>query len=598
MSPSSSSPGPGRDVPPQARDPNMRIPSLPQAPTGPLAVLARTLTVASGLGSLASAAVQGDAAPLFVEEGAARLPGVVTTCGTPNKDFILEVNGGGLALGDFDGDGDADLVVVDGSDLGRVGDGSAGLPPRLFLNDGAGTFSLAEGAWSMPGGRWGMGAITGDLNGDGHLDLVVTEWGADRVFLNQGGQGLEEITERAGLAGKRWGTSAALFDANGDGVLDLYVTNYLAFRPEEVPGPGGGCRWKGHPVMCGPEGLTPVHDQFYLGQGDGSFTDATVAAGMRPEEAGFGLGCMPLDFDLDGDTDLYVTNDSTPNFLWENRGDGTFREVGFRRGVAYDAGGKEQAGMGIGCADVDGDGRNDLLVTNFSGENNALYRSSGKTGFREASSRLGIGGPSIQRLGWGTGLCDLDLDGDIDAWVLNGHVYPQAAQPGTDTDYAQGDQAFLQGENGRFEERLLSDGGATVSRAGVTGDIDGDGDLDLVAIELDGAVRVLRNLARERAEAGSLHHLVVRLRGRGPNTRGIGARVVAQCGERRTSREIQTSAGFQAARVAEAHFGLGNLESVERLEVHWPSGEVQVLEGVAADQVLVVEEPELPGEGR
>ncbi|MEO6711766.1 MAG: VCBS repeat-containing protein, partial [Planctomycetota bacterium] len=473
------------------------------------------------------------AKPLFQEDQARALPGVTTTCGTKAKDYIIEVNGGGLALADVDNDGDPDLVVVDGSTLERVAKGEPGFPPRVFLNDGRGIFSPAGPAWSMSGGRWGMGIAAGDVDGDGLVDLVITQWGPTRLFLNQAGKGLKEASDKAGFVGSRWGTSAALFDSGRDGFLDLAVVNYLAFDPLLVAKPGGECTWKSYPVMCGPEGLTPQHDQLYKGHGDGTFEDATQAARFVPTEAGFGLGAMTLDYDGDGDTDLYVANDSTPNHLWENQGDGTFQERGFARGVSHDANGKEQASMGIACADLDSDGREDLLVTNFSGESISLYASKGPKSFRERSSATGLAGPSLRMLSWGTSFADVDLDGDLDLFVFNGHVYPQADLPGTDTSYVQADQLFRNDGAGHFTVEPLSDARPRVSRASTFGDIDGDGDVDIVALELNGEVRVLRNQleamrAPESASSApmrALHWIGVRLRARGKNTQAIGARV-------------------------------------------------------------------------
>jgi hypothetical protein len=534
------------------------------------------------LGLVATAAGDGT---LFEEVSDRWLPGVRTVCGgAGTKDTILEVNGGGLVVEDFDGDGRLDLVVVDGSTVERAEAGEPGRPPRLFLGVEGGGFEPAGETWTMDGGRWGMGGSAGDVNGDGWPDLFITEWGADRLFLNEGGEGFVEATEGSGLVGERWGTSAAFGDFDGDGHLDLVVVNYLNFDPEHVPRHGSGCTWKGHQVMCGPEGFAASADQLYRGRGDGTFEEVSRASGFVPRQAAFGLGVVTLDYDLDGDLDLYISNDSTPNHLWENRGEGAFAEVAFRRGVGHDANGKEQAGMGIACGDVNGDLRPDLVVTNFSGEHNAFYRSSRGLGFRERSHAAGLGGPSQALLGWGTGLHDFDHDGDLDLFVLNGHVYPEADRAGTDTTYAQADLLF-RGGDGAFTPEPLWEGEPIVSRTGVAADFDGDGDLDLVLIELDGRVRVLRNRL-----ASDDHWLRVRLRAAGPNTQAVGARVTAFLEGVRPTGEVRTGAGFQAGGPAEVHLGLGAAKCVERLEVRWPSGKVQVLEDVAVDRLLTIRE--------
>jgi enediyne biosynthesis protein E4 len=406
------------------------------------------------------------------------------------------------------------------------------------------------------------------------------------VFLNSGGTGFRDATEGSGLTGKRWGTSAALLDYDLDGSLDLVVVNYLSFRRDEISARDSGeCKWKGLPVMCGPEGLTAVHDQLYRGNGDGTFSDVTAEAGFRPDDAGFGLGVTTLDYDGDGDTDVYVTNDSTPNFLWENQGDGTFVEVGFRRGVDLDSNGKEQAGMGIACGDVNEDGLPDLFVTNFSGENNALYQSrASKTGraprFSDRSHSAGVGGPSMQLLGWGTGMFDVELDGDLDLFVLNGHVYPQADSPGTDTTYAQPDQLFVNKGGGIFDEHPLAVGPDLVSRGGAFADLDGDGDIDVVATQVEGAIQI-----HENTTTNDNRWIAFALDVEGGNRDGLGARVEITVGERRSVTEIRTSSGFQAAVPARAHFGLGSAERVDSVSVRLPDGRTRRFENLVAGQV-------------
>jgi hypothetical protein len=524
---------------------------------------------------------------------------IATTCGTPAKDYILEVNGAGLVSADFNLDGHLDLVVVDGSTIERVRASEPGLPSRLLLGDGAGGFRAAGPEWTLSGGRWGMGGSAGDVDGDGDPDLFLTEWGQNRLFLNQGGRGFLDVTagiptgdgdERrpTGLRGARWSTSCAFLDYDGDALLDLVVINYLAFHLEEVKGPGEGCTWKGHDVMCGPEGMVPVHDQLFRGNGDGTFEEVSIAARFRPATAGFGLGVMTLDYDNDGDTDVYVSNDSTPNHLWENQGDGTFAEVGLRRGVSHNSNGKEQAGMGIACGDVDGDGRSDLFVTNFSGERNAFYRSSRARGYREKADVARLGGPSIRLLGWGTGIADFDLDGLLDLFVVNGHVYPQADRAGTDTSYAQADQLFLGEEGCRFSEQPLSDTSVPlVSRTALAADFDEDGDLDLLVTQVNGPVRYLENVAVHDEEH---HWLEVRLVGRASHRDAIGARVEVVTEGATLMGEVRTTAGFQAGCATGLHFGLGPVGRVKELRVRWPSGRETLRRDLEADRRIVIEE--------
>jgi hypothetical protein len=424
--------------------------------------------------------------PCFSDDPSA-LPGVTTTCGTRAKDYILEVNGGGLALADFDGDLDLDLVVVDGSTLERVSKGEPGFPPRLFLNDGSGHFQAAPEEWKMAASRWGMGCAVGDVDGDGWLDIAITNWGANQLFLSRAGKGWRDTSSSAGFEGARWATSAAFLDYDRDGALDLAVIDYLAFDPNSVASAGRRLHVEGHAGDVRARGPGPGARPALPRQGRRHLRRATVAAKFRPPEAPTGSGVMTLDYDSDGDTDLYVANDSTPNFTVGEPGRRHLPRgrSAARREPRHQRQGASRHGHRLRRSRrrrAPGSVRHQLLRREQLALRVAL-RQELRRAFRSERTRR----TQHPMLGWGTALVDFDLDGDLDASVMNGHVYPQADRPGTDTKYAQPMQLYRNDGTGKFAPERLCDGPERVMRASSYGDIDGDGDVDLVAIELDGA---------------------------------------------------------------------------------------------------------------
>jgi hypothetical protein len=421
---------------------------------------------------------------------------------TPER-HLPETMGAGCALVDVDGDGDLDLYLVQGGPLPAPG-GTPGSfqapacprpPNRLYLNDGAGRFSdhtAASGAAADPG--YGMGVAAGDVNGDGHVDLFVTNLGPDVLLLGDGTGSFLDGTAASGIRGGDWTSGATLLDADGDGDLDLYVCAYVLIdlaRPEWC-----GDRRAGWRSYCHPDRYPGLEDRFWRNRGDGSFEDVTRAAGLGGS-AGKGLGAIATDYDGDGDLDLYVANDSTENRLWENDGTGVFRDATLLSGTGVDAGGLTEAGMGLACGDVDADGDGDLFVTNFDDESNTLYLNEGAGLFADRTAQAGLEGPSRKPVGFGAVLADFDGDGDLDLAVANGHIIDNIHLYHDAKSHAQRAQLFENDGRGRFAELTARAGALTtepqVGRSLVAGDLDGDGDLDLVLTVCNGAARVFRN---------------------------------------------------------------------------------------------------------
>jgi hypothetical protein len=520
---------------------------------------------------------------------------------------MVETMGSGVAIFDYDGDGDQDLLMVDGGIL----PGYQGEPPRtrLYRNDGASAggprFVDVTARSGIDVRGWGMGAVAGDVDGDGALDLYVTAFGRNQLFRNRGDGTFEDVAERSGTGDALWSASAAFGDLDGDGHLDLYVTNYVDFHlGNNVV---CGIKERGLRSYCHPNVYRPEPDRVYINRGDGTFVDGSERAGIAALR-GNGLGVVMSDLDGDGDLDVYVANDMTPNFQLQNRGDGTFEEVALLQGTALSHRGEPEAGMGVEAGDLDGDGRFDLMTTHLDQQSNAVYGNVGGGVFvdRRFSSRLAE--PSLPMVGFGVVMADLDHDGDLDVVVANGHIIHNVELYERGTTFRQRNQAFVNEGGGRFRE--VTDAGLSViesSRGLAAGDLDLDGDLELVVNNSNAACEVYENIG---AGGGFLEVSLLDLHT--PNRHGIGARIELSRADGAAVREVRTEAvrevrteavlGARTEAVREvrsgssylshnalaAHFGLGGDERVSRLEVRWPGGGRTVLRDLPANRRLLL----------
>ncbi len=516
------------------------------------------------------------ASPAFVDIASAaglRRPNV---SGSDERLFIFENIGSGGALLDSDGDGLLDALVINAGPVEIVERKGGGLRPRLLPGPGCslyrqsspGTFEEVSESAGMRFDGWGVGAAVGDVDNDGDLDVLITAFGPNRFYLNRGDGTFIERAREAGLDHPGFSTSAAFLDHDGDGLLDLYVANYVEFDLERPPNDGLPCREHGVAISCGPPMHDPARDVLYRNLGDGRFEDITESAGLGAQPGAYGLGVAAGDFDRDGRPDIYVANDTTANFLWMNRGDGTFADEALFRGAALSENAQGQAGMGVAVGDVNGDGWLDILVTNYQDEPNAYYESLGDGTFADRSAASGLGPASRPYLGWGAAFLDVTLDGRLDVVVVNGHVHPRAAELGAGASFEQPGLLFESLGGGSYRPAASSGDLARPRnhRGLAAGDIDGDGDQDLLVTLLDGPPLLLEN----RAGAGKVIGLV--LRGSVSNREGIGARIEIDAGGRLIAREVSRSGSYLSAHDAAVLVGLGDATRADRVRIAWPSG--------------------------
>jgi enediyne biosynthesis protein E4 len=503
---------------------------------------------------------------------------------SPEKRYIVESMSGGVALFDYDNDGRLDIYLVNSLTVELV-KSKGKTKSVLYRNNGDGTFSDVTGKAGVGNVGWGMGVAVADYNNDGFEDLYVTCVGPNRLFKNNGDGTFSDVTDRAGVGDPRWSAGAAFFDYDADGRLDLFVSNYVAFDFQNLPefGKGKLCQYKGIPVQCGPRGLPGDGDSLYHNNGDGTFADVTKKAGVADPNGFYGLGVIASDFDDDGLIDLFVANDSTPNFHYKNNGDGTFKEVGFTSGTAVNENGSEQGSMGVTVGDYNHDGRLDLFVTNFDDDYNTLYRNDGRGSFTDVSHAARVAAVSLPFVGWGTKFFDYDNDGWVDLFVANGHVYPQIPS------YRQRNFVHRNNRDGTFSDAPAPLGALApekrVGRGAAFGDLDNDGDVDIVLNNLDGAAQVLRN------EGGSANNSVlVKLVGTKSNRGAVGARVKVVAGDLVQADEVRSGDSYLSQSDTRLHFGLEKRAKVDLIEVRWPGGAVERVTGVAANKILTITE--------
>jgi hypothetical protein len=524
-------------------------------------------------------------------ENVAKSIGIAVTHsnGASPEKFLVETMGSGAAFLDYDNDGWLDLFVVDGGSVAAPVKASH----RLFHNEGNGSFKDVTAASGIVHRDYGMGACAGDVDGDGRTDLYITNYGPNALYRNAGNGVFSDITRTARVGLDGWSTSCAFLDIDRDGDLDLFITNYLDAPKSKNPFCGDPQRRIR--VYCHPLNYTGLPSVLYRNDGKGVFADISAEAGIA-KFVGNGLGVAVGDYDDDGWPDVFVANDAVPNFLFHNDGNGRFVEVALAAGVAVGRDGKARAGMGTEFADYNNDGRLDLVVTNHEFETHSLFRNDGTGSFSDASVEAGIASPTLPFVGFGVAFFDADKDGNADLAIVNGHVIDNTAVFRPGSTHAQRRLLFhstpstpLRAGGRRFAEIGQQAGPdfatPTVGRTLLAGDIDNDGDVDLVVTNNGGLLEVLRNNGgRER------HALTVRVAGTRSNRSGIGSRVTIAVQGRTQMREVKSGSSYLGQNDLRVHFGLGDATRVERLDVRWPSGEVETLRDVAADQIVTVTE--------
>jgi hypothetical protein len=517
------------------------------------------------------------------------------TAGTPEKRFIVEAKGPGVCLLDYDNDGWLDIYLVNGSTYDAITGAAAPPHAALFHNNHDGTFADVTEKAGVANDRWGYGCVVGDYDNDGWPDLYVTNYGVNRLYHNNHDGTFTDMAAKAGVGLGTWSTGATFGDYDGDGHLDLFVAGYLkldlADSPSAVKTGSFVCQFRGVPVMCGPRGLPGEQDHLFHNNGDGTFTDVSKKLGVDDPNGYYGLGALFADVNNDGKPDLLVANDSTPNYLYINKGNGTFEEDGYLNGYALNGDGREVANMGIAVGDYQNNGHLSVVNTTFADDFNVLFQNDGTGSFTDVSYQAGIAQSSIPFVGFGDGFLDFDNDGWKDLLIINGHVYPQADQhPEWGQSYAQRPLLYHNLKNGKFELVPAVEGTGLaklmVGRGAAFGDIFNDGKIDVIVNNMDGVPVLLRNVNPDH------HHWVeLKLIG-GPRSPrdAVGATVYLKAGGIRQRGDVLSGGSYLSSNDLRVHFGLGDADKVDAVEIHWPSGNKETVALPAVDRIYSVTE--------
>lgn len=514
--------------------------------------------------------------------------------GTPEKTTIIETPGSGVALLDYDNDGWLDIYLLNGSTVAALKGNET--PPRAMLlhNNHDGTFTDVTEKAGVANERWGFGVAVGDYDNDGWPDIYVSNFGKNRLYHNNHDGTFTDVAEKAGVTLGGWSTGATWGDYDRDGRLDLFVPGYVKFDIDKPPIPGkngipsGYCQFRGIEVMCGPRGLPGEGDHLFHNNGDGTFTDVSVKAGVSDPRGYYGLASVFVDVDDDGWVDLAVANDSVPRYLYRNKHDGTFEDISYLSGFALNDEGREQASMGIAVGDYNRDGKVDFYLTNFSDDYNTLFRNDGDAGFTDVSYAASIANPTIPFLGWGTGFLDYDNDGLLDLFVANGHVYPAVDKQNWGTTWAQRPLLFRNLNGSKFEEVVAATGSGLAdvvsARGAAFGDLFNDGHLDVVMNVMDSTPVLLRNVVKN-----SNHWLTFKLVG-GPRSPrdAIGTTIFVTTGAVRERGDVVSGGSYASSSDQRLHFGLGPATKVDKVEIHWPSGIKEEIHIPEVDRIFTV----------